>query len=104
MPSERRIRNSVIGCLMGVAASCLVSAAAADDSALCVRGSGDEAIAACTRAINSGRFDRRNLAMIYSNRALQWERKPDHEKAIKDHNEAVRLDPTYAAGFMHRGN
>jgi tetratricopeptide (TPR) repeat protein len=104
MPRERGIRNSAIGFLMGAAASCLVSAAAADDSALCVRGSGDEAIAACTRAINSGRFDRHNLAMIYSNRALQWERKPDHDKAFKDHNEALRLDPTYAAGFMHRGN
>lgn len=101
MPSVRRIRNSAIGLLIG---SCLVSAAAADDSALCVRGSGDDAIAACTRAINSGRFDRRNLAMIYSNRGLQWERKQDHDKAIKDHNEAIRLDPTYAAGFMHRGN
>lgn len=104
MPSERGIRNSAIGLLIGTAASCLVSAAAADDSALCVRGSGDDAIAACTRAINSGRFDRRNLAIIHSNRGLQWERKQDRDKAIKDHNEAIRLDPTYAAGFMHRGN
>jgi tetratricopeptide (TPR) repeat protein len=42
--------------------------------------------------------------MIYSNRGLQWERKQDYDKAFKDHNEALRLDPTYAAGFMHRGN
>jgi tetratricopeptide (TPR) repeat protein len=98
------LRNSVVGLLIVTAATCLVSAAAADDSALCVRGSGDEAIAACTRAINSGRFDKRNLAMIYSNRGLQWERKQDYDKAFKDHNEALRLDPTYAAGFMHRGN
>ena len=104
MPSKWGIQYSAIGLLVAAAAGCLVSAAAADDSALCVRGSGDDAIAACTRAINSGRFDRRNLAMIYSNRGLQWERKQDYDKAFKDHNEALRLDPTYAAGFMHRGN
>jgi tetratricopeptide (TPR) repeat protein len=104
MPGKWGIRNSAIG-LLGAAACCLASTAvAADDSALCVRGSGDDAIAACTRAIKSGRFDRRNLAMIYSNRGLQWERKQDYDKAIKDHDEAIRLDPNYAAGFMHRGN
>jgi tetratricopeptide (TPR) repeat protein len=28
----------------------------------------------------------------------------DFEKAIADHNEAIKTDPTYAAGYMHRGN
>jgi tetratricopeptide (TPR) repeat protein len=96
---RKEVSEIQLSALDGGCGGCLVSAAAADDSALCVRGSGDDAIAACTRAINSGRFDRRNLAMIYSNRGLQWERKQDYDKAFKDHNEALRLDPTYAAGL-----
>jgi len=88
-----------------MAVICFVgAAAAADDGEMCVRGSGDAAIDACTRAINSGRFDKHNIAIIYSNRANQHDRKSEFDKSIADHNEAVRIDPTYAAGFMHRGN
>jgi tetratricopeptide (TPR) repeat protein len=85
-------------------AVCFVVPAAADDGETCVRGSGDTAIEACTRLLKSGRFDKRNLALIYSNRANQWERKGDFDKAMQDHSEAIRTDATYAAGYMHRGN
>jgi tetratricopeptide (TPR) repeat protein len=98
------IRQEACSVLIAIAALCIVTAAAADDSEQCVRGSGTTAIDACTRALNSGRFDKHNLALIYSNRANQRERMGDYEKAIADHNEAIRTDPTYAAGFMHRGN
>jgi len=87
-----------------MASASLVVPAAADDGELCVRGSGDAAIEACTRLLKSGRFDKRNLALIYSNRGNQWERKGDFDKAMQDHSEAIRTDPTYAAGYMHRGN
>ena len=100
----RGIRNWICGASIGIAAIGFVNAAAADDGEVCVRGSGSTAIEACTRALNSGRFDRRNLAIIYSNRGNQRERMGEFDKAIADHNEATRTDPTYAAGFMHRGN
>jgi len=90
--------------LIGIAAICFVSAAAADDGEVCVRGSGDTSIEACTHAIKSGRYDKRNLAIVYSNRGNQWDRMGQFEKAIADHNEAIRIDPTYGAGYMHRGN
>jgi tetratricopeptide (TPR) repeat protein len=98
------IRNWTCGAFIGITAICFMSAAAADDGEVCVRGSGSTAIDACTRALNSARYDRRNLALIYSNRANQRERIGEYDRAIADHNEAVRTDPTYAAGFMHRGN
>jgi len=98
------IRQGACGVFIGIATLCFVGAAAADDSEQCVRGSGSDAIDACTRALNSGRFDKHNLAIIYSNRANQRERVGEYEKAIADHNEAIRTDPTYAAGYMHRGN
>lgn len=89
---------------IAVAAAWLVAPAAADDGEVCVRGSGEAAIEACTRAIKSGRYDRHNLAIIYSNRANQRERAGDFKNAIADHDEAIRIDPTYSAGYMHRGN
>jgi tetratricopeptide (TPR) repeat protein len=98
------IRLRTCGACIGIAAFCFVSAASADDAEQCVRGSGSAAVDACTRALNSDRFDQHNKAMIYSNRANQRERVGDYEKAIADHNEAIRTDPAYASGFMHRGN
>jgi tetratricopeptide (TPR) repeat protein len=98
------IRNWTCGGLIGITAICFVSVAAADDGEVCVKASGDTAIDACTRALNSGRYNRRNLAIICSNRGNQWGHMDQHEKAIADHNEAIRTDPTYAAGYMHRGN
>ena len=100
----KNVQKWTIAGLIGMAGAWLVVPAAADDGELCVRGSGDAAIEACTRLLKSGRFNKRNLALIYSNRANQWERKGDFDKAMQDH--ARRSAPTraYAAGYMHRGN
>jgi tetratricopeptide (TPR) repeat protein len=98
------IQKWTLAGLIGMTAAWFVVPAAADDGESCVRGSGDTAIEACTRLLKSGRFDKRNLALIYSNRANQWDRKGDFDKALQDHSEAIRTDSTYAAGYMHRGN
>src|SRR5215468_6224374 len=45
--------------------------AAADDFETCARASGDQAIAACTRAINSGRYSGRELADLFNNRCAE---------------------------------
>jgi tetratricopeptide (TPR) repeat protein len=100
----KNVQKWTIAGLIGMAGAWLVVPAVADDGQLCVRGSGDAAIEACTRLLKSGRFDQRNLALIYSNRGNQWERKGDFDKAMQDHSEAIRTDPSYAAGYMHRGN
>jgi len=97
-------QKCVLAGLVGMTAAWFIVPAAADDREVCVRGSGDDAIEACTRLLKSGRYDKRNLALIYSNRAIQWEQKGDFDKAMQDHAEAIRTDPTYAAGYMHRGN
>jgi tetratricopeptide (TPR) repeat protein len=101
---ELFFRKRTLAGLIGMAVACFIGAAAAEDREDCVRGSGDAALEACTRLLGSGRFDKRNLALIYSNRANQWERKGDFDKAMQDHVEALKTDPTYAAGYMHRGN
>src|SRR6266851_3069487 len=77
--------------------------AAADDVDTCEKASGDEAIAACTRAINSGRYSGRQLAALFSIRCFEWNGKQESDKAIADCNQAIRLNPNYAMAFYNRG-
>ncbi len=78
--------------------------AAADDADTCVHGAGDEKIAACTRAMNSGRWHGPGLAWAYIHRGNAYKAKRDLDHAIADYNEALRLDPTAASPYNNRGN
>jgi lipoprotein NlpI len=78
--------------------------AAADDVQTCAKGSGDVAITACSRAIATGRLSAHDLAVIYDNRAVEYEKKGDLERAIADYNEAIQRDPKYAVPYNGRGN
>jgi tetratricopeptide (TPR) repeat protein len=77
--------------------------ALADDWETCARGSSDAAIAACTRAIASGAYTGRTLALAYSNRGAEWKTKGDLSKALADYNEAIKADPQQAAAYNNRG-
>ena len=77
--------------------------AAADDVDTCEKASGDEAIAACTRAINSGRYSGRQLAALFSIRCFEWNGKQESDKAIADCNQAIRLEPNDTNAFFNRG-
>lgn len=44
-----------------------------------------------------------NDAAAYYQRAFSWYSKGDHDRAIKDYDEAIRLDPRYAVAFNFRG-
>ena len=74
--------------------------AAADDAMLCSRETGDVAIAACTRAINSGAG---RPSINYNNRGEAYRGKGDMDRAIADFTEAIRLDPKYAIAYINRG-
>ena len=82
--------------------------AAADDRETCKTASGDAAIEACTRAIDSKKYNgakqKRVLSLLYTNRGVEYEIKKDFEHAIADHDQAIKVDPKNFAAYMNRGN
>jgi tetratricopeptide (TPR) repeat protein len=96
---------AVIAVAMTLAA---VDGAAADDRELCKTAKGDEAIAACTRAIESKKYKhkkfRRTLSLLYTNRGVEYEIKKEFDRAIEDHSEAIKVDPKNWAAYNNRGN
>ena len=62
----------------------------------------DAAIENCTTVIASGKFAGVELARAYFHRGRAWQLKADHGRAMPDFDEAVRLDPTFAAAYENR--
>jgi tetratricopeptide (TPR) repeat protein len=84
------------------------NSAAADDRAVCKTASGDTAIEACTRAIDSKKFNgakqKRVLSLLYTNRGVEYEIMKEYDKAIADHDQAIKIDPKNPAPYNNRGN
>jgi tetratricopeptide (TPR) repeat protein len=60
-------------------------------------------ISVCTAAIQSGRVKGRELAVIHTNRGAAFIVLLDYDRALKDFEDAVRIDPTFARAFANRG-
>jgi len=90
--------------LAGAAVAMVLAAqpAAADDADTCRTASGDAAIAACTRAINSG-IRGSELAEILLYRGTAYKMKDDLNRAIADFSETIRLDPKSPFAYGQRG-
>jgi len=100
----RSLRVLVLMAALYIAAGpVFVSRAVADDLDTCAAVAGEEAIAACTRAISSGRLHDHDLAAEYYNRGIKYSSKGDYDRAIADYTEAIKLDPTFARAYYNRG-
>ncbi len=86
-----------------VALAGLPTGAAADDADTCVKQSGDVAIAACSRAIASGKFSGEALAAIYVSRGVEYKNKRGLDLAIADFDQAIGLDPKNPDVYSLRG-
>jgi tetratricopeptide (TPR) repeat protein len=64
----------------------------------------DQRAKACSAIIESNSETRENLARAYGNRGIAYDNKGEYDHAVRDYDEAVRLDPTSAAGHRFRGN
>jgi tetratricopeptide (TPR) repeat protein len=73
------------------------------DFRACEKSSGDAGIAACDRAIASGKFARRELSYLYSDRGFMLMQKGAIEAALVDLNKAIDIDSTNFYAFWNRG-
>ncbi len=84
------------------------NSAAADDRDTCKTATGEAAIEACTRAIDSKKYkspkQKRVLSLLYTNRGVEYEIKKEYDKAIADHDQAIKIDPKNPAPYNNRGN
>lgn len=84
--------------------------AAADDRQECSKASKDTAaatIAACTRAIQSGQYNGRDLSNLYHQRGYSWSWTSFADRvdrAFKDYTEAIRLDPKAVGSLLNRSH
>ena len=90
------------------AAASVSRPAAADDRQDCLNGSKENAaatIAPCTRAIEDGAYNGRDLSNLYNARGYAWSwtnfaDRVDH--AFKDYTEAIRIDPEAVGALLNR--
>jgi tetratricopeptide (TPR) repeat protein len=64
----------------------------------------DLRINGCTASIQSGKWKGSAIAWAYNNRCWAYNEAGDHDRAIADCNEAIRLDPKNATAYNSRGN
>jgi tetratricopeptide (TPR) repeat protein len=93
-----------IACAVALAAMASLDPAQAQDHIICEKESGDVAIAACDRAIASGKLSSAQLAWAYHNRAVEYENKAKYELALADYDRALKIDPNRAGSLVGRGN
>src|SRR6185437_12876714 len=64
----------------------------------------DLAIGGCTTLIQSGRYNRKNLAIIFYDRGTAYlDGKKDYDRAIADYDQAITLDSKYVFAYSNRG-
>jgi tetratricopeptide (TPR) repeat protein len=98
------IRNrSLWACLLLGAAMAVVGCSRLGNQINCQFGGPDTKIAACTALIQAGQDTGESLSRIYGNRGAAYRRKGDHDQAIQDYGEAIRLNPKNAAAYLGRG-
>ena len=89
---------------VGALAAAAFGLARPDDSGeRCFAQDGEAAIAACTRAIRSGRFSGVELASIYDNRAIELRQQGNFDRAIEDYTAAIRIETGLPGAYTGRG-
>lgn len=101
MPMGVSMRRVLLGLLLLVA---VTGQAFADDAATCHRETGDNALAACTRAIESGQYAGADLGKLFTSRGVERKRKGDLDGAIADYTEALKINPRDLFAYNNRGN
>ena len=70
---------------------------------LCKDADPDIRIVTCTALIKSGQESNENLAVAFISRGIAYRKKKQYDLAIKDYDQAIRLNPSDSAAFDDRG-
>ena len=73
------------------------------EQSACLDGSGNDAVAACTRVVDTGLLQDRALADIYHKRGATWIDLRQYDRAVDDFTQAIRLRPDNPVAFNDRG-
>ncbi len=63
----------------------------------------DRQIQGCTSFINRVGGDKEHMASAYTNRANAYSNKGDPKRALRDYDEAIRIDPGHPFAYYNRG-
>jgi tetratricopeptide (TPR) repeat protein len=63
----------------------------------------DQRIDGCSAVIKAGREKGDKLAEVFNNRGVAYRLKGDHERAIADYGQAIKLNARFAAAYNNRG-
>ncbi len=66
------------------------------------KGDLDQAIKHFTRAIDSKKLSKENLAIAHNNRGSAYDDKGNVDQAIKDYSKAIAINPDYDAAYYNR--
>ena len=91
-------------CVIAVSLSFAANAKRDRDWDACNGSDADASIAGCTNVLSRGKRETQSdRATAYNNRGWSYSQKDDHDRAIADYDEAIRLDPNFALAFVNRG-
>jgi tetratricopeptide (TPR) repeat protein len=98
------------GTYLSLSAICMLTALCVADAQTIDRGGCshssndfDAVIDSCTGLIKSGRETKANLATDFFVRGDDYKRKREYDRALEDFDEAIRLNPNFAAALISRG-
>jgi tetratricopeptide (TPR) repeat protein len=63
----------------------------------------DQRIDGCSAVIKAGREKGDKLAEAFNNRGVAYRVKGDHERAVQDYGQAIKLNAKFAAAYINRG-
>lgn len=86
---------SLLSLSVGIPAS-----AQQNDSDVCFKGSGQQAIAACTRRISQATG--KNLAIVYYSRGYEYLNLRKFDLAIADFTQSIRINPSFLKPYVSR--
>ncbi len=91
-------------CVIAVSLSFAANAKRDRDWDACKGSDADASIAGCTNVLSRGKRETQSdRATAYNNRGWSYSQKDDHDRAIADYDEAIRLDPNFALAFVNCG-